>query len=111
MIRIAKQTTCNNVNKHVQTSLSGGYHGRQAQGRGRELGTLSCQWWRRRDTRLSSIGSRQRGSTSIEHGSLSDLVQRSQDILHAVASVVLMCIMSYHIQMINRSYTCILTLI
>ena len=30
--------------------------------------------------------------------------QRSQDILHVVASVVLMCIMSYHIQMINRSY-------
>ena len=49
VIRMAKQTTCNNVNKHVQTSLSGGYHGRQAQGRGRELGTLSCQWWRRWD--------------------------------------------------------------
>ena len=77
------------MNTHVQTSLSAGCHGRQAQERGRELGALYCQWWRRLDTRLSSIGSRQRGSTSIERGSCSDLAQRSQDILHAVASVVL----------------------
>ena len=39
--------------------------GRQAQGRGRELGALSCQRWRRRGTRLSLISSRRRGSTFI----------------------------------------------
>ena len=87
---------------HVQTSLSGGCLGRLTQGREKELGALSCQWWRRRDTRLSSISSRQRGSTSIEHGSFSDLGQRSQDILHAVASVVLMCIIVCSIESETR---------
>ena len=78
------------MNTHVQTSLSGGCLGNQAQGGRRELGALSCQQWRRLDTRLSPSGSRQRGSTSSELTS-GELTEHTQSVCTFTCDVTYQC--------------------